>query len=165
MSNDDILPSCDDQKIPYTPFTKASPNCPHTNNVDNSIKIAFTNSEHRKIIHTFFTSAHLKKKKKMDKPEGKKGDLWPHLGNNPDYFGIVFTNSEVCSWCGYYADDCSIEKVRIILVPFRVYDQIMRILSALCEFVNGVLHVEWSNGAWFFFSIEKKKCIQFKNTE
>ena len=29
----------------YTPFTKTSPNYPHKNNADNSIKIAFTNSE------------------------------------------------------------------------------------------------------------------------
>ena len=28
-----------------TPFTKTSPNYPHKNNADNSIKIAFTNSE------------------------------------------------------------------------------------------------------------------------
>ena len=33
--------------------------------------------------------------------------------------------------CGYYADNCSIENVRIILVLFRFYDQIMQILSAL----------------------------------
>ena len=44
-----------------TPFTKASPNYPHTNNADNSIKIAFTNSELPKIICTLFTSAHKKK--------------------------------------------------------------------------------------------------------
>ena len=43
---------------PYTPFTKTSPNYPHKNNADNSIKIAFTNSELPKIIHTLFTSAH-----------------------------------------------------------------------------------------------------------
>ena len=41
-----------------TPFTKTSPNYPHKNNADNSIKIAFTNSELPKIIRTLFTSAH-----------------------------------------------------------------------------------------------------------
>ena len=45
-----------------TPFTKTSPNYPHKNNADNSIKIAFTNSELPKIICTLFTSAHYKKK-------------------------------------------------------------------------------------------------------
>ena len=48
--------------------------------------------------------------KKRDDCHGKKGDLWPHLGNNPHYFGIAFINSEVCSRCGYYADNSSIEK-------------------------------------------------------
>ena len=43
-----------------TPFTKTSPNYPHKNNVDNSIKIVFTNSELPKIIRTLFTSAHKK---------------------------------------------------------------------------------------------------------
>ena len=43
------------------PFTKTSPNYPHKNNADNSIKIAFTNSERPKIIRTLFTNAHLKK--------------------------------------------------------------------------------------------------------
>ena len=41
-----------------TPFTKTSPSYPHKNNAANSIKIAFTNSELLKIIHTLFTSAH-----------------------------------------------------------------------------------------------------------
>ena len=44
-----------------TPFTKTSPNYPLKNNADNSIKIAFTNSELPKIIRTLFTSAPPKK--------------------------------------------------------------------------------------------------------
>ena len=44
-----------------TPFTKTSPNYLHKNNVDNSMKIAFTNSELPKIIRTLFTSDHKKK--------------------------------------------------------------------------------------------------------
>ena len=48
----------------YAPFTKTSPNYPHKNNADNSIKIAFTKSKFPKIIYTLFTSGHKKKKKK-----------------------------------------------------------------------------------------------------
>ena len=40
------------------PFHKNIPHYPHKNNADNSIKIAFTNSELPKIIRTLFTSAH-----------------------------------------------------------------------------------------------------------
>ena len=57
---------------------------------------------------------------------GGGGDLLPRLGNYPHYFGIAFTNPK----SGPDADNCSIEKVRIFLVPFRFYDQIMQILSA-----------------------------------
>ena len=39
----------------------------------------------------------------------------------------------IWSRCSYYADNCIIEIVRIILVPFRFYNQIMRILSALLK--------------------------------
>ena len=42
----------------HTPFTKTSLKYPHKNNADNSIKIAFTNSELPKVIRTLFTSAH-----------------------------------------------------------------------------------------------------------
>ena len=45
--------------------------------------------------------------------------------------------SKVWSRCRYYADNCSIEKVRIILAPFRFYDQIMWILSALLNLWMG----------------------------
>ena len=60
---------------------------------------------------------------------GGRGDLWPRL----EIIRIILellSQSEVWSRCGYYADNCSIEKVWIILVPFWFYDQIMRILSA-----------------------------------
>ena len=95
-------------------------------------------SELPKTIHTssFFTSAHNLKTWKDEWACGLKGDLWPHLGNYPHFFGIAFTNSEVC---GYYADNCSIEKVWFILVPFQFFDQIMRILSALLKLWMGYM--------------------------
>ena len=100
-------------------------------NADNSIKIAFTNSELPKIICTLFTSAHFKKN--LEKTDERAGKGWPLTA--PWKLSALFWNcvhkSEVYqSRCGYYADNCSIEKVRITLVPFRFYDQIMRILSA-----------------------------------
>ena len=54
------------------------------------------------------------------------------LGNYPHYFGIAFTNPK----SGPDADNCSIEKVWIILVPFLRPNNadIIRII----EFVNGV---------------------------
>ena len=65
-----------------------------------------------------------------------KGDLWPHLGNYPHYFGIVFTSSE---------SDPDAAIMRIIAAsksvdnfgPFRFYDQIMQILSALLNLWMG----------------------------
>ena len=62
------------QNTPNTPFTEASPNYPHKNNADNSIKIVFTNSELPKIIHTFFLRVPIKKrnKKKTDERVGYK---------------------------------------------------------------------------------------------
>ena len=39
------MPKIDKELASYTPFTKTSPNYPHKNNADNSIKIAFTNSD------------------------------------------------------------------------------------------------------------------------
>ena len=114
-------------QLTITPFTKTSPNYPHKNNADNSITIAFTNSELPKIIRTLFTSAHWKKTLKKRMNMRGRGDLWPRLGNYLHYFGIAFTNPKSGP---DDADNCSIEKVRIILVPFRFYNQIMRILSA-----------------------------------
>ena len=69
----------------YTPFTKASPNYPHKYNADNSIKIAFTNSELLKIIHTFLRAPILKNPRKDGWACGGKGDIWPNLGNYPLY--------------------------------------------------------------------------------
>ena len=61
-----------DLKETDTPFTKTSPNYPHKNNADNSIKIAFTNSELPKIIRALFTSGHYKKNlEKTDERAGK----------------------------------------------------------------------------------------------
>ena len=53
----------------------------------------------------------------------------------------------IWSWCGYFADNCSIKKVRIILVPFRFYNQIglMRILSALLNLWMGYYMMHKSN--------------------
>ena len=54
-----------------------------------------------------------------------RGNGWPLTV--PWKLSALFWNcvhkSEVWSWCIYYADNCSIEKVRIILVPFRFYNQ------------------------------------------
>ena len=95
------------------------------------IKIAFTNSELPKIIHTLYMSAHWRKKN-LDKTDEHAGKGWPLTA--PWKLSALFWNcvhkSEVWSRCGYYADNCSIKKVWITLVPFRFYDQIMRILSA-----------------------------------
>ena len=114
----------------HAPFTKTSPNYPHKNNADNSIKIAFTNSELPKIIRTLFTSAHKKNNlEKMDECAGKGRPLTAPWKLSALFWNCVH-NSEVWSRCGYYADNCSIEKVQITLVPFRFYDQI--------EFVKGV---------------------------
>ena len=77
-----------------TPFTKASPNYLHKNYADNSIKIVFTNSEHPKIIRTFFfLERPLKKFEKTDEREGKR---WPLTApwKLSALFGIAFTNSE-----------------------------------------------------------------------
>ena len=77
------------KKNSYTLFTKASPIIHRIlNNKDDSIKIAFTNSELPKIIHTYFYERPLKKQEKTDE-RGGKGDLWPHLGNYLHYFGIA----------------------------------------------------------------------------
>ena len=60
------------------------------------MKIAFTNSEHPKIIRTFFyLRAPIKKTTQKDRwAVREKSYLWPHLGNYPHYFEIAFTNSE-----------------------------------------------------------------------
>ena len=70
---------------PITPFTKTSPNYPHKNNADNSIKIAFTNSEVPKIIPHFIYEHPLKNTLKRQMSMWGRGDLWPRLGNCPHY--------------------------------------------------------------------------------
>ena len=67
----------------------------------------------------------------MDEPAGEEVTFDRTLEIICIILESAFTNSEVCPWIGYYADNCSMEKVWIILVPFRFYDQMMRILSAL----------------------------------
>ena len=53
-----------------------TPNYPHKNNADNSIKIAFTNSKLPKIIRTLVTSGHLKKY--LEETDERAGKGW-HL--------------------------------------------------------------------------------------
>ena len=98
--------------------------------LDNSRKIALTNSELLKIIHTFYTSAH--ERKNLEKTE--KEDIGPHLRNNLHYFGIAFTKS---------APDAGImqilstQKLWIILVKLQFYDQIIQISGLLiCELMG-----------------------------
>ena len=119
-----------------TPFTKASPNYPHKNYVDNSVKIAFTNSGHSKIIHFFYKRPLKKNLEKTDEREGKSWPLTAPLKLSALFWNCVH-KFRVWSRCGYYADNCSIEKVRRILVPFRFYNQLMRILSALLNLWMG----------------------------
>ena len=119
-----------------TPFTKASPNYPHKNYADNSIKLALTISEHPKIIHFFYERPLKKILEKTDEREGKRWPLTAPWKLSASFWNCIH-KFRIWSRCGHYADNCSIKKVRIILVPFRFYDQIMRILSALLNLWMG----------------------------
>ena len=83
--------------------------------------------------HFCFTSAH-KNNFKRQWACGLKGDLWPHLGNYSHFFGIAFTNSEVC---GYYAGNCSIEKV-VYPGPVPIFRPNNEDIIRIIEIVNGV---------------------------
>ena len=84
---------CSKCTVPLYPFHKNIPQLSaFKNNADNSIKIAFTNSELSKIIRTLVTSGHQKHTLKRRMSMRGRGDLWPRLGNCPHYFGIAFTN-------------------------------------------------------------------------
>ena len=127
-------------RVSNTPFTKTSPNYLHIkNNADNSIKITITNSELPKMIRTLFTSAH--QKKNLKRRMSVRGKGWPLTA--PWKLSALFWNcvhkSEVWSRCGYYADNCSIEKVRITLVPFPILRPNNADIIRIIEFVKGVL--------------------------
>ena len=89
-------------------------------------------------------------------PEGKR---WPLTA--PWKWSALFWNCvhkfRIWSRCGYYADNCSIEKVQIILVPFRFYNaDIIRII----EFVNGVYIVSARNITFWplYFEWQDQHC-------
>ena len=108
---------------------RSSPNYPHKNNADNSIKIAFTKTPENN-LHFIYECPFRKIPWKDGWACGEGVTFDRALENCPHYFGIAFTNSKSGPDAAMYVDNCNIEKVPITLVPFRFYDQIMRILSA-----------------------------------
>ena len=81
---------------------------------------------------------------------GKGGDIWPHLENNPHYFGIAFTlkiiriilelRSQIQKSAGYYADNRSIKNVQIILLrPVLILQPNNADNICIIEFVKGEL--------------------------